>query len=571
MLSARVVKAIKPGHHERLREHRVFGPIARFYDWLDAQYRVWLRWALDHRRAVVIAATALFAGALALMPLLGKEFLPFEDRGEFRLQLELPAGTSLQEMDRVSRLVEERLRQNPHVRRIYATLGSSEEVNRASMRVYTTKASERSGLTVKDIQDDVRRRLRDIPGLTYSVMDVQFLEMLAYERPISFYVRGEDYRELEVLARQALRIMQNTRGVKDAEMSLRPGKPEADVRVDRAQAADLGVSTGVVAQTIRLALEGDVVAKFQDRNRDIDVRLQLPPERRMSADSLGALTVPVTGRKVGANPLALLSGPRLVRVGDVSEVIRTAGPATIERMNRQRQIILYANLMGRSLGDTVDDIQAQLDKLPRPAGYTFVPGGQAKHMNETFDNLGLALIVAILFIYLVLASQFESFIHPVTIMVALPLAIVGALLALFIASYPMGMASLIGIILLMGLVTKNAILLVDFTNELRAKGKTMVEALLEAGPTRLRPILMTSAAMILGMLPTAMALGEGGSFRAPMALSVVAGVLASTVLTLLVVPVVYTYLDRFTLKGRRARAPQVAEAPVSDGARGTGT
>jgi HAE1 family hydrophobic/amphiphilic exporter-1 len=243
------------------------------------------------------------------------------------------------------------------------------------------------------------------------------------------------------------------------------------------------------------------------------------------------------------------AGPRLVKVSDVSTIQNETGPATIERMNRQRQIILMANVNGRSLGEAVADVEKKLANVDKPAGFQFVFGGQTKNMRETFGNLMLALFVAVVFIYFVLASQFESFIHPFTIMAALPLAIVGALLLLFLTGLPINMPSLIGIVLLLGLVTKNSILLVDYTNELRARGHSMVEALLEAGPTRLRPILMTSAAMVLGMLPTALSRGEGSEFRSPMSIAVIGGVITSTVLTLVVVPVVYTWMDQFTLKG----------------------
>lgn len=383
--------------------------------------------------------------------------------------------------------------------------------------------------------------------------------------PITLYVRGDDYAVLQRVARDALAVMKNIDGVKDADMSFRSGRPETDIRVNRARAADLGVSLGLVAQTARLALEGEVVAKYRQDERDWDVRLQLSPEDRTTLATLNDLTVPATGRRLGAGS-GPQAGSRLIRLSDVAEVIADTGPATIERMDRQRQIILTASTANRSLGDVVKDIEAGLGKLDKSSGTKFVFGGQTKNMRETFTNMGLALLVAIVFIYFVLASQFESFIHPMTIMVALPLAIVGALLLLFLTGFPIGMPAMIGIILLMGLVTKNAILLVDYTNEQRARGKSMVDALLIAGPTRLRPILMTSAAMVLGMLPSAVTRGEGSEFRAPMAMAVIGGVITSTFLTLVVVPVVYTWMDRFTRKHKSAATvdPFRAEALLAD-------
>jgi multidrug efflux pump subunit AcrB len=352
------------------------------------------------------------------------------------------------------------------------------------------------------------------------------------------YVRGDDDAALLAAAERALRILRETPGAKDVDTSHRGGRPEAEIRVDRARAADLGTSLGAVARTARLALEGEVVGKLEDGERDRDVRIHLAPEARGRVEALSALTVPAAAR-----------GGRLVRLAEVADVALATGPSTIERMNRQRQITLTANVDGRSVGEIVRDVQARLDAEHSP-GARFVWGGQGELMQDTFTNMILALVVAVLFIYFVLASQFESFVHPLTIMVSLPLAIVGALLLLFLGGFAIGLPAMIGVILLMGLVTKNAILLVDSANALRARGVPVVEALLEAGATRLRPILMTSAAMVLGMLPSAISRGDGSEFRAPMSIAVIGGVVVSTFLTLLVVPVVYTWMERFTRRGR---------------------
>ncbi len=565
MLSARVVRAIQPGHHERLRQGRFSGPVIRALDALDAWYRGVLAWSLAHKKTVVALAAALFFGSLGLAgKFMGKEFMTPEDRGEFNVALELPAGTSLDETDRVATEAERIMRSNLEVRSFYTIVGigqsSSEEANKARLRVYVSKKNERK-ISQWVVQEDLRRKLTANPGLKATFSDVQMVEGPSQELPVTLYVRGDDYAKLQAAARDAVDVVKRIRGTKDADMSYRPGRPETQIRVDRARAADLGASVGAVGATARLALEGEVVAKYRQGDRDYDVRLQLSPEDRSTVATLADLTVPAGGRRVGA---AAPQGTRLVRLSDVADVVGGSGPATIERMNRQRQIIVTANVESRPLGDVVADFDAARPKLARP-GVSYVFGGQAKRMEETFQNLGLALLLAVIFIYFVLASQFESFIHPFTIMTALPLAIVGALLLLFIAGFPLGMPAMIGVILLLGLVTKNAILLVDLTNELRAKGKGMIEALLEAGPTRLRPILMTSAAMVLGMLPSALARGEGSEFRAPMSIAVIGGVITSTFLTLVVVPVVYTWFDRLTLKRKSAAThdPFRAEAAAS--------
>ena len=324
---------------------------------------------------------------------------------------------------------------------------------------------------------------------------------------------------------------------------------EQSLLVDRERAADLGISFATVASTLRLAVEGEVVGQFREGEHECDIRVQLRPEDRGSWEELGGVPLPA---KNGS----------LVALDDVTRHHQSTTPATIQRLDRERQITVTANVVGRSLGEVVADITQRMPALVPDPSYGFELAGEAKRMKETFTNLGIALGLSILFIYFVLAAQFESFLHPLTIMLSLPLAIVGALVGLFLTGFAIGMPALIGIILLMGLVTKNAILLVDFANQRRDQGKGILDALLEAGGTRLRPILMTSAAMILGMLPTAIGQGEGSEFRAPMSIAVIGGVVTSTLLTLVVVPVFYVWIDRLTLRGRRERkaAKQAAAA-----------
>jgi multidrug efflux pump subunit AcrB len=554
-MSARVMKPMPAGQHERVRAHRVLGRIVRAFEALEARYRSLLAWALGHRKTVVLAATALFVGALALVPLMGAEFLAQEDRGEFRIALEAPAGTALGEMDRVTREVEAAVREHREIRSLVTTVGPGGEANKAYVNVFTSKKQERRE-TLWQIQGALRERLQTFPALKVAFAQLDYGGGEP-EQPVTLHLRGDDYGALQQAAARALEVVKRTRGVKDADTSLRPGRPEVEIRVDRARAADLGTGVGAVARTARIALEGEVVGKFREGERDRDVRLQLAPEARATRDALAALDVP-----------ALARGGRLVRLGEVAAVAPGTGPATIERMNRQRQITVSAGLDGRSLGEVV----AELDRtLPPVTGkdVRLVWGGQSEMMQDTFSNMLLALLVAVLFIYFVLASQFESFVHPLTIMMSLPLAIVGALLLLFLAGFAIGLPAMIGVILLMGLVTKNAILLVDSANALRAAGASVRDALVEAGATRLRPILMTSAAMVLGMLPSALSRGDGSEFRAPMAVAVIGGVVASTFLTLVVVPVVYTWMDRVTLRGRAERraAKAAGEAPATADAR----
>ncbi|MBM3235382.1 efflux RND transporter permease subunit [Candidatus Poribacteria bacterium] len=539
MFSSRIVQKIAPDHHARMRRHLFYGPFVRGYDILERFYRQALDWTLHHRKTVVLVAAVFFLASLFLIPFMGKEFFSQGDQGNFSVNIELPAGTSLKETDQITKRVEEIFREIPEVVTIATTVGPNEEVNKASIRVNATPKNERTR-SLTEIMESVRPRLAAMPGLVYNMREAGFTESLMRQAPVTLNVRGNDYEELGRVAQQVYEIVSGTNSIRDVAISYNPGMPEQRLIIDRARAGDLGVSFAVVATTLRTAIEGAIVTKYRDGEHDIDVRVQLQPADRANLEALGAIAVPS-------------QRGRLVHLQEVTRVEKASTPAVIERLDRERQITISANIVGRSLGEVVDEIEKKIDRIPRSSETTFRFAGEAEHMRETFANMGLALALAVIFIYFVLASQFESFLHPFTIMLSLPLAIVGALMMLFLTKHPISLPSIIGIVLLMGLVTKNAILLVDYTNQLRARGKSIIEALLEAGPTRLRPILMTSAAIILGMLPVAIGRGEGSEIRMPMAIAVIGGIITSTILTLVVVPVVYVWVDRFTLRGRRAR------------------
>lgn len=538
MLSARITQEIATDHHERLRRHRLYGPIVRAHDALDARYRTALGWALGHRKTVVAGAAVLFIASVSLVPLMGSEFTPRIDIGDFTVNLELPPGTPLAETDRVAQEVEKALREEPEIITLATTVGANEEVNKAVIYVKATPKAQRAR-PLAAIMESVRPRLAAIPALVFTMREAALggaAESAALQAPITLYVQGSDQAELMRVAREAEEVVRGTHGVRDVAVSSRTGAPERRLVIDRQRAADLGVSFASVAATLRTAVEGEMVAKYRAGDQDIDVRVQLQPADRGSLETLQSLTVP--SRR--GQP---------VIIGEVTRATEAVTAGTVERLNRERQVTISANLAGVSLGDVVSELERKLEGVPRSAGTHFLFAGEAERMRESLASLGLALALAVIFIYIVLASQFESFLHPFTIMLSLPLAIVGALASLFLTKSAMGMFSMIGIVLLMGLVTKNAILLVDYTNQLRARGKDITSALLEAGQTRLRPILMTSAAIILGMLPTAILRGEGSEMRAPMSVAVIGGVITSTVLTLLLVPVVYVWLDRFAARG----------------------
>lgn len=539
MLSARLVKPIEHNQHELDMAHPIKGPILRFYESLDRGYREILAFSLSHRALVSVIAAVMFFGSLYLVKYMGMEFFPKPDRGQFMVNVQLPAGTSIDATDEVTKQIEGLLAQNPHIVTQYSTVGVQQDPVKASIRVLAVDKNLRKD-TLDDIKDDVRRKIATIPDLKLTLTDIGFIEG-AVEAPLQLNIRGDDYALLLPLAEKVRDIVRKVPGTTDVDMTYSPGKPELNVAIDRDRAGLMGVSMASIGMGLRTSIEGDTNNKLRVGDKEYPIRVRLRDADRNSVALLENYTV----SSRSGMPVKL------------SELVTTTpgtGPSAIERENRQRQITITGGTANRSLGEIVADINKEIAKLEKPDGYTMVFAGEAERMADSIKSMGTALILGIIFIYIVLASQFESFVHPFTIMFSLPLAIVGALLTLFLLGYSLGMSTFIGIILLMGLVTKNAILLVDYTNQMREeRNLDMISALLEAGPTRLRPILMTSAAMVLGMLPTAISTGSGSEFRAPMAWAIIGGVIVSTLLTLVVVPVVYTFLDRFTTRGRSER------------------
>ncbi len=341
-------------------------------------------------------------------------------------------------------------------------------------------------------------------------------------------------------------------GVVDLGSTYQPGKPELHVDVDRERAARLGLSTAAVGATVRTLVNGDTASRYRDPGREADIVVRLRPEDRARLQDILDLTLMTpTGQIVALRNVATLSN--------------ASGPTALERLNRQPKISIGANVLGRAQQSVANDIQARVNQLQLPPGVTVEFGGQVQQFTESFQSLLISLLLSVVFVYMVLASQFGSFTQPFVMLLALPLSLLGAFLALLLTGIPFDMTAMIGIIMLFGLVTKNSILLVDFTNRLRKGGMTRDQALLAAGPIRLRPILMTSLALILGSLPVALGLGAGGSFRQPLALVVIGGLITSTILTLLLVPTAYALLDaaqtRFTRKPK-AETAQPASAPA---------
>ena len=356
---------------------------------------------------------------------------------------------------------------------------------------------------------------------------------------------GPDSGKLTELSQELMARLAKIPGIADLESSEKGANPTIAVRINNELASDLGLTTAAIGNALRPLIAGDQISTWLGPDgQDYDVIVQLPKQRREIAADLGDLYV--TSTRIDAN-----GTPLLVPLRQVAEFVETGSPQQIKRLNLQRRISIYANAQGRPSGDVGTDAEKIVKSMQLPPGYRFDVGGGQQEMNETFSAALAALGLAVIFIYLVLASQFGSFLQPIAIMVSLPLSLIGVLLALLFTGTTLNIFSIIGFIMLMGLVTKNAILLVDFTNQALRAGRSLHEAILEAGQVRLRPILMTTMAMIFGMLPMAIGVGQGGEMLAPMGRAVIGGVITSTLLTLLIVPVLYTYLYAL---GERAKA-----------------
>jgi hydrophobic/amphiphilic exporter-1 (mainly G- bacteria), HAE1 family len=527
MLSSRFSKTT---HDKRSTFAWLKAPFEWGFRQIELTYEAMLGWAVRHKALVGIAALASLGFMGWVSTLMGSEFVNAEDRGQFVVEAELPAGSALAESSRLSRVGEEILMKNREIKVLAATVGVDGEPNKVRWRVVATTKLERD-VPLPFLKDVARRAAQTIPGARVSVTDPAFVEGAATEAPIMINVRGSEFQTIEGAAGKIEKILQKTPGVSDIQVRYSPGRPELEVALDRKRAADRGLSLAEVALSLRSAMEGDESGNLRVPGGDeVPIRVRLSEDYRSQASALKNLTLQTS------------KGP--VKLSDVATFERGEGPQVIERENRQRQITIWATPIGRPLGDVAREFQPQIAATKLGTGISVVYDGQLRLMNETNENMLLALMLGVVFIYIVLASQFESFVHPFTIMLTLPLALVGGIVGLFLTNNTMAMGAIIGIVLLMGLVTKNAILLIDRAIvHVRDGHMAPLTAILRAGPERLRPILMTSAAMVLGMLPTAVSKGEGSEFRAPMAIAVIGGVVSSTLLSLVVVPVFYLAIE----------------------------
>lgn len=533
-----------PDVHGRKKTSWLGRGLDRFSDGLDRLgdwYQHVIAWALRHRVATMGIALASLFGAFGLAANIGGEFVPEPDLSEIGVKFQTPAGSSLEYTRQKVLQVDDIIRQYPEVIASYATINTGMNIGKdhAGIRVKLKPKAQRQR-SQKELISDMRQRLSQVAGITVTSVAAAKEAVSGGLKPIMLSVQGDDLEQLRTISDEIVAGMHKIPGLVDIETSLLAPKPTVAVNINREQAADLGLSIGKLGATLRPLLAGDDVTTWQDaRGENYDVNVQLPREERRTISDLGAL--PVASGVADVNTGA----PNMITLGQVVEIEETTGAAQINRRNLFREVLIQANVEGRPAGDIGADIKRLQESIVLPPGYRFETEGQNKDMEESIGYAASALLLAIIFIYMLLGSQFNSFMHPVAIMTSLPLSLIGVFAALFLFGSTLNIFSIIGIIMLMGLVTKNAILIVDFINVAVRNGEDRTTAILNAGRTRLRPILMTTAAMVMGMVPLALGLGEGAEQRAPMAHAIIGGVVTSTLLTLIVVPVVYTYLDDF--------------------------
>jgi HAE1 family hydrophobic/amphiphilic exporter-1 len=544
MLSARVLRA-------HVAHGRVFAAIEAVLTGVEAFYRRALAWVLAHRAVTVVGAVGLLVLTVVLGSFLKFTFLPQQDMSQAKVTLELPSGTTLEETRAQLDDLAAQVRRVPGVVDTFATAGGGalEEVNKGEIVANLVPIRDRA-FRQDEFKEHLRRTLRSSPAAKLTVQDYNPMAGGGNRaQAVQFNLRSTDSAALLAAVEKTRLHMLKNPGLADVDSTWRTGKPQLDVAVDRERAASLGIPAGALGQNLRALMGGDKVADFHEGGETYDIKVRLPPAVLADPAALGGV------------PVRAPNG-QLVELRTIAEVRPAVGPSQIEHQAQVRQVTLLADLKGYSLGEAMTYLTDFADReLPATVQHDFE--GQGRELGKAGKAFLLALLLGVVLVYIILAAQFESLVHPFTIMMSLPFAVIGGIAGLLVARQYLSMMSMIGFIMLMGLVTKNGILLVEFTNQLRAKGRSTTEALLEAGPIRLRPILMTSVAMIAGMIPVALARGDGAETRVPMAVAIIGGLITSTALTLGIVPVVYSLVDQVRNRVMRIGASRVEAPPTA--------
>jgi HAE1 family hydrophobic/amphiphilic exporter-1 len=514
---------------------------------LSLWYGSLLHWALNHRKTVYLTTLLLLALTAAAYPLIGQEFLPKGDQGVIQVTMTLSPGTPIEKTGQRVSEIEQKIGATPELDKTFVTIGGGNLYNptagtQSHKAVLNLQLKDRSARTRTTVQvaDELRSQLTNIPDARVNVQVSGDQLTGGAGMPIQVRLRGDEPDILRGLAEHATQLISKVEGVREAAAERERLTQEIVVAVDREKARDYGLGNAQVAQMIRQATQGQLATQYRTRSDQIDVRLQIPVEMRNSLERLRQLQLPT--------PLGTS-----VALGTIADVRIAEGPSTISRYNNLREMTVEADYIGRDLGHIMTDIRKTLgDQLQLPAGYAIEYGGESEQMSDAFKKLEGALVLAVVLVYMVMAAQFESFFHPFVIMFSIPVTAVGVVFGLLVTGRALGVGAFIGLIVLVGIVVNNAIILIDYVNRLRRLGLDRVEAILRAGPVRLRPILMTAGATVLGVVPASFGLGEGAEIQAPLATVILFGLTFSTLITLVLIPVVYLSLDSW-LERRQAR------------------
>ena len=507
------------------------------YETLAKRYPALLAWALRHRLSVIVGFAVIAVTVLSMASRLGVELIPEMSQGEFLVDLEWSAGTSLEQTAAGVGMIEAELGRLPGVASVFGRVGSKGEsggdAGEKKEHVAQLHVRLKAGTTREDetrVMTQARDRLRTVPDLSMLFSRPSYF---SFRTPVEVEINGNDLETLRLLAAEVVTRLQTIPGLTDVESSAQEGQPEVQVRFDRRRIAELGTTIQTVGELLRNQLQGEVATELNRQDRTIDIRVRSTEKERRNLDDLRRLIV------------SPASYPLPVPLEAVATVHLVDGPAEIRRLDQERAAVVTANLSGRDLGSVVRDIEVATRDIAIPEGFDIGVAGQNEEMVRSFDSLKFALALAVFLVYLVMASQFESLLHPLVIMLTIPLGLVGSALGLMITDQTISVVVLIGLIMLAGIVVNNAIVLVDYINHLRrVEHLEKFKAVIQAGQVRFRPILMTTTTTVLGLFPMAVGLGEGAEIRAPMAIAVIGGLLVSTVLTLVVIPAVYTVVDR---------------------------
>jgi multidrug efflux pump subunit AcrB len=532
---------------EHLSDKNIFGRFIlgfeRFLDSVIEGFTNALQWAFGHKILVLLGTVVLFFAAVALVPagFIGSEFVSAGDRGEFIVQLELPKNATVEQTNFATRKVEEYLDQFPEVTKVFTTVGTTGSAQAGQNTAYLAEVNvslvdraERD-FTTNAFSRKVKIGLEEtIPGVKFTALPVSMVGG-ANQAPIQVILSGANLKELMAFSDKVLAEVAQVQGTAEVKKSVEAGNPEIAVHVDRDKMASLGLSLEQVGAGMQTAFSGNTDAQFRGPENDYDINIRLDNFNRRNTTDIGNLTF-------------INNDGQAIRLSQFADITQSSGPSKLERQDRVASVSINSQVIGRPTGSVGADIQDKLAKLEVPKGITISYGGDLKNQSEGFGTLGIALLASIIFVYLIMVGLYDSYVYPLVVLFSIPLAMIGALLALALSAKTLSIFSILGIIMLIGLVAKNAIMVVDFTNKLKSEGVAVKEALIESVRIRFRPILMTTLAMVIGMLPIALAGGPGAEWKNGLAWALIGGLTSSMFLTLIVVPVIYYIFDRILAK-----------------------